>query len=216
MTQYLHDHLQAGGCDPRCTKTAKSLRGDGVPIGRQTKARSSHSSMARGLFSYIKEEIEKGLTKDERKDECKRLAVKFVTLTDNDKCIYKAGEAMQAEDRCDPAECVDSYSRDIGDKRFGMSSHDEALKHEVAAATVDAMLAGDKSCQTSGMRNYIPRCRDEFSTGVYIASSGSHIISEMYTFDVFACAGFCDVPLEIVIHVLLYVCNYISYALSHE
>ena len=98
----------------------------------------------------------------------------------------------------------------------GMSSHDEALKHEVAAATVDAMLAGDKSCQTSGMRNYIPRCRDEFSTGVYIASSGSHIISEMYTFDVFACAGFCDVPLEIVIHVLLYVCNYISYALSHE
>lgn len=172
LTQVLHDHLMAGGRDPRCNKSAKRLRSEGVPIGTKSKERCSNASMCRGLFAYLSETVPLGSSKADRRAACVEAAARFASLPDDQKLIYKSGEEMAAMDRSSPPDDVNTYDRDIGDKLFGMSSQEQPLTETVAIEVIDAMLGGDKSCLRTGMRNYVPRCRDDFCKGMYVTPSG--------------------------------------------
>lgn len=169
LAKVLRLHRDAGGIDPRSSQQASDLVDSGVHLARAAKPeRTSCPPKARGVFKYISDNMEPGLSAEQRRAARRRLGTQFGNEPLDVQNAYRSEEMESALAKQDirmgqvgeraERKCT-QYVTAIGDSLWGKSTRCEPVRLACVSEVIDYETpAGARS----GMRNYSGPLRDKF------------------------------------------------------
>ena len=203
LTQWLVNHHAAGGVDPRKTQARSELIRRGAPLAaansklaKRKARRGKKRSYFSGAQTFVwKHGLKIKLSRRARFAERSRLLNVFGTMSAEEKLRYQR-EELEAWEASIPhvADPDDKYQHVIGDKLFGLSSREFALREDVC---VNGIREVTPEPTKQGMRNYEPKLREWSRQRLVVSDEGKAIPKTLRVTDTLPCGlahpGLCPV-----------------------
>ena len=203
LTQWLVNHHAAGGVDPRKTQARSELLRRGAPLAaansklaKRKARRGKNRSYCSGAQTFVwKHGLKIKLSRRARFAERSRLLNVFGTMSAEEKLRYQR-EELEAWEASIPhvADPDDKYQHVIGDKLFGLSSREFALREDVC---VNGIREVTPEPTKQGMRNYEPKLREWSRQRLVVSDEGKAIPKTLRVTDTLPCGlahpGLCPV-----------------------
>lgn len=165
LVQWLQQHRQAGGADPRSVTRAHSLQHQ-VPLqaSRRRMKRGRHAAIVRPWMLFVLQALrgQRGMSCAALHRRRRVVAAAYRALSSAERAVYEAVAAransarrLRGANDISPLSVqqqkVEAYKQRIGHRLWGMSSQEQPLRPEVLEQRVSANLPENKFGMTSAL-----------------------------------------------------------------
>ena len=171
VSQQMHEHIAAGGCDPRHNERRDELLAKGVPLqaqNRQKKMDTDHK--CNGLFSYLAHRCFEVPLSQRTPEQRSCFAKEFGKLDENARRLWAEMEARKKDaplELCGETQ-DERYSRNIGDRLWGQSCRQQPVN----ISSLEMAMANPTTGNIGGIVETPARFRDTLGKNLFIEDKG--------------------------------------------